>query len=93
MFIDKLLPITFKGWDVLNKANDLIFYDVHFTSEFGPWRNDEYCYAIQFLMSEARIVEITHANVVRISADIALTFIPAKPKQAPALTETQQIQV
>jgi hypothetical protein len=87
MCIDKLVPINFKSWDILNKANDLVFYDVHFTKEFGPWRDQEYCNTIQFLISEGRLVELTQTGHELKSIEVALTFIPAKPKEVrPAAT-------
>lgn len=74
MIAEKLLPITFVGWDVFNKANDFVFYQVHFTKAFGPWNKDEYCNTIQFLISDARLIEVNAQGQVIKEANIDISI-------------------
>lgn len=88
MIVDKLLPITFTGWDILNKANDFIFYGVHFNKQFGPWSDNEFCGTIRFLLSEGKIEELTQDGRVLKFANIDIVV-----KQPEAPTEATELLV
>lgn len=81
MIVDKLLPITFTGWDVENKANDFVFWNVHFVKDFGPWKADEFCSTLKFLLSEGKIEEVTQNGTILKSIEIGLYVIQPEQKE------------
>ena len=74
------MPITHVGWDYLNKAKDFIFYRVHFTREFGPWHDKEFCAEIHFLLSEGRIEEYNAQGGLIKKCNIGIHPIVEQPK-------------
>lgn len=38
---EKVLPITWDGWDEAGEPGNLQFYNVEFIRDFGPWKSGD----------------------------------------------------